>query len=168
MKFLLAGILLLIFFAVGSVAQTAPSLKFISIDGKERQIATADLAKLKRVSVKASAHNTSGTFEGWSLGEVLAAMGVEFGEKLRGARLASYLMVEAADSYQVIFALPELDPGFTDKVVILADRRDGQPLSKDEGPYRIIAPDEKRPARWARQVTTLRIVNASTRKPTEH
>ncbi len=148
--------------------QTATGLRFVGVDGTERQIAPADVAKLKRVTVKASAHGTRGTFEGYSLGEVLGVMGVEFGEKLRGPSLASYLLVEAADGYQVIFALPELDPGFTDKVVIIADRRDGKVLAADEGPFRLVVPDEKRPARWARQVTTLRIVNAAFGKPTKH
>jgi hypothetical protein len=36
--------------------------------------------------------------------------------------------------------------------------RDGKPLGEKEGPYRIVIPDEKRMARWVRQVTTLKIV----------
>jgi hypothetical protein len=31
-------------------------------------------------------------------------------------------------------------------------------MDDKEGPYRIVIPDEKRMARWARQVTTLKIV----------
>jgi hypothetical protein len=33
-------------------------------------------------------------------------------------------------------------------------------LDEKEGPYRIVIPDEKRMARWVRQVTALKIVNA--------
>ena len=66
--------------------------------------------------------------------------------------MALYLLVEAADGYRVIFALPELDPAFTERVVLLADHRDGQPLSTAEGPLRLVVPDEKRHARWVRQV----------------
>ena len=36
-------------------------------------------------------------------------------------------------------------------VVLLADHRDGQPLSTAEGPLRLVVPDEKRHARWVRQ-----------------
>jgi hypothetical protein len=39
-------------------------------------------------------------------------------------------------------------------------KRDGKPLSDKEGPFRIVAPDEKRPARWVRQVTALKIREA--------
>jgi len=72
--------------------------------------------------------------------------------------LASCLLVEAADGYRVVIALPELDTGFTDKQMVLAFVRDGKPLGEKEGPYRIVIPDEKRMARWVRQVTTLKIV----------
>jgi hypothetical protein len=68
-----------------------------------------------------------------------------------------YLVVEAADGYRAVFALPELDPLFTDRVILLADRRDGKSLSEREGPLRIIVPGEKRPARWVRQVVALKV-----------
>jgi hypothetical protein len=58
-----------------------------------------------------------------------------------------------------VFALPELDPAFTDKQVLLAFLKDGKALDDKEGPYRIVIPDEKRMARWVRQVTTLKIVD---------
>jgi hypothetical protein len=59
---------------------------------------------------------------------------------------------------EVVIALPELDPAFTDKPIMLVFLRDGKPLGEKEGPYRIVIPDEKRMARWVRQVTTLKIV----------
>jgi hypothetical protein len=84
--------------------------------------------------------------------------GVTFGDSLRGKRLASCLLVEAADGYRVAFALPELDPAFTDRVILLADRADGHPLDDKEGPFRIVIPSEKRMARWVRQVIALKVV----------
>jgi hypothetical protein len=78
---------------------------------------------------------------------------------MKGKRLASCLLVEAADGYSVVFALPELDPAFDDKQVVLAFSRDGRPIDDKEGPYRIVIPEEKRMARWVRQVTTLKIVD---------
>lgn len=73
--------------------------------------------------------------------------------------MASCLLVEAADGYRVVISLPELDPAFTDKQIILAFLKDGKTLDDKEGPYRIVIPDEKRMARWVRQVTTLKIVD---------
>jgi hypothetical protein len=98
-------------------------------------------------------------FEGVALKDVLEKGGVVFGEAMRGKRMASCLLVEAADGYQAVIALPEVDPAFTDKQVMLAFLKDGKPLDDKEGPYRIVIPDEKRKARWVRQVTALKIVD---------
>jgi hypothetical protein len=46
-----------------------------------------------------------------------------------------------------VFPLAEFDPGFSDQVILVADRRDGQPLNSREGPRRLIVPRDKRPAR---------------------
>src|ERR1700733_7711486 len=128
-------------------------------DGKPTIFARADIEALPHVKVSTSASGASATFEGVALEAVLEKAGVEFGASLKGKRLASYLLVEAADSYRVVIALPELDPAFTDKKVVLAFLKDGKPLDEKEGPYRIVMRDEKRMARWVRQVTTLKIVD---------
>ena len=83
--------------------------------------------------------------------------GIGLGDKLHGARLTEVMLVEAADGYKVAFAVAEVDPAFATREIILADRRDGKPLDAKEGPLRIVAPGDKRAARWVRQVTTLRI-----------
>jgi hypothetical protein len=82
---------------------------------------------------------------------------VKFGEAIRGKALAVYLLIEAADGYQVVFTLPELDPAFTDLTFLLADRRDGQKMGEYEGQLRIVVPHEKRHARWVRRVVALSI-----------
>jgi hypothetical protein len=129
--------------------------------GKQTLLARSDLEALPHIKITTSASGTaSTTFEGVSLKTVLDKAGVEFGEAMRGKRMASYLLVEATDGYRVVIALPELDPAFTDKQVVLAFLKDGKPLDDKEGPYRIVIPDEKRMARWVRQVTTLKIVDA--------
>jgi hypothetical protein len=129
-------------------------------DGKQISASRADLEALPHVKITTSAPGTAATFEGVALKAVLEKAGVGFGETMRGKRLASYLLVEAADGYRVVIALPELDPAFTEKQVVLAFLKDGKPLDDKEGPYRIVIPDEKRMARWVRQVTTLKIVDA--------
>jgi hypothetical protein len=60
-------------------------------------------------------------------------LALSFGEKLRGKNLALFLVVEAADGYKAVFALPELDPAFNDRTIILAEARDGIPLPDAEG-----------------------------------
>jgi hypothetical protein len=125
--------------------------------GKPTVLTRADLEALPHVKVTTSKADTPTVFEGIPLEAVLEKAGVQFGETLRGKRLASCLLVEAADGYRAVIALPEIDPAFTNKQVVLAFSKDGKPLDDKEGPYRIVIPDEKRMARWVRQVTTLKI-----------
>ena len=106
-------------------------------------------------------HDSPATFEGVLLWELLSSAGVALGDKLRGPRMTEVVIIEAADGYKVAFALAELDSAFTSSKAILADKRDGKPLSAKEGPFRIVVPSDKRPARWVRQVTALRVVVAN-------
>src|SRR5580700_2269338 len=128
-------------------------------NGKQTVLTRSDVESLPHVKVTTHGSETSATFEGVALRAVLEKAGVEFGHSMRGKRLASCLLVEAADGYRAVFALPELDPDFTDKEVVLAYLQDGKPLDEKAGPYRIVIPEEKRMARWVRQVTKLKIVD---------
>ena len=80
---------------------------------------------------------------------------------MRGPAIATYVLAEAADSYRVVFSLAELDSAFLDSEVIVADSLDGAPLSEKEGPFKIVAPHEERPARWVRMVTAITVVAAT-------
>ena len=150
-----------IFFLVMLLASLAQcqQLTVQTEGGKPTVLARVDIEALPHIKVAASVSGTSTTFEGVALEAVLEKAGVEFGQTLKGKRLASCLLVEAADGYRVVIALPELDPAFTDKQVVLSFLKDGKPLDEKEGPYRIVIPDEKRMARWVRQVTALKIVD---------
>jgi hypothetical protein len=71
------------------------------------------------------------------------------------------VVVEAQDGYRAVFAWAELDPTFMDKSVYVVTMRDGKPLLGNDGPFQLVVPGEKRPARWVRQVTALRIRKAN-------
>ena len=161
-KTLLLGPVLLVLFASAVAEPLAAQdvkdvLLTMSREGQASvRLTTVDFAKLKRLQVKATDHEQNvATFEGVLLRDALQPLGLPFGKDLRGKALTIYLLIEAQDGYQVVFTLPELDALFTDKVVLLADRRDGKPLSEKEGPLRIVVPDEKRQARWIRQVKSI-------------
>jgi DMSO/TMAO reductase YedYZ molybdopterin-dependent catalytic subunit len=138
-----------------------PSEVLLNVGGdipRPLKLTAPEFARLPRQTVRAKDHDgKEGEFAGVPLVEVLKAAGVKFGQDLRGPALASYLVVEAADGYRAVFALPELDPAFTDRVILLADRRDGKPLGGNAGPLRVIVPGEKRHARWVRQVIGLKV-----------
>ena len=120
----------------------------------------AALAKLPRVTVQGSDHGVSGSWSGVPLSAILSAAGVPLGEALRGKNMALYVRISAADGYRVVYALAELDPQFRNEPVILADQHDGKVLGAKEGPWRVIAPTDQRPARWIRQVTRIDVLRA--------
>ncbi len=102
-------------------------------------------------------------YEGVVLADILRTAGVKLGEQLRGKALATCLLVTAADGYAAVFALPEFDPPANDRVIIIADRRDGQPLPANAAPLQIIVPGDKQHARWVRQVKSLTILPVTVR-----
>jgi DMSO/TMAO reductase YedYZ molybdopterin-dependent catalytic subunit len=60
-----------------------------------------------------------------------------------------------------VFSLAELDSGILESEVIVADTMDGAPLAEKQGPLRLIAPHEKRPARWVRTLKSITVIRAA-------
>jgi len=121
-----------------------------------------DLKKMPRktLSVTNPHSQKKETYEGVPIGEILHKAGAAGGEHLRGAAMAMYVLAEASDNYRVVFSLAELDSGILDSEIIVADTLDGAPLSEKEGPFKLVAPHEKRPARWIRMLKSLTVVRA--------
>jgi DMSO/TMAO reductase YedYZ molybdopterin-dependent catalytic subunit len=136
-------------------------LRIDGLVGQPLAFHAADLATLPRQMLQVRDHDSrESVFEGVALVELLQRAGVPLGKDLRGKRMVTYVMVGAADGYRVVFALPEIDPAFSDRLILLTDRRDQQPLSAEEGPLRLIVPGEKRQTRWVRQVMTVTVRRA--------
>ena len=150
--------LLTLVMVAGVAAQQKPAS--LRIDGLVDKAGTFDarsLAGLKRITLKVDDHGEPAVYEGVSLTEVLALAGAPVGERMRGAHLSLVVVAKAADDYVATYSLAELDPGFTDRVVILADRRDGKPLAENAAPFQIVVPGEKKHGRWIRQVVSLTV-----------
>jgi hypothetical protein len=133
----------------------AQTIQVVGLDGRASAI---DTKGLERRSVVTQDRGLKTTFEGVALRDVLAKAGVPFGDALKGgAALTRVVIARASDGYTVAYAIAELDAAFTDQIVLLADRRNGNPLVADTGPWQIVVPNDKRAARWIRQVTRLEV-----------
>lgn len=158
--------LIITFIAAAAVAagQSVKATTDIVIDvegGRSIRMTAADLAKLPHIETKATDHDgVEAVFSGVELKSVLSAAGAKFGKDLRGLAVGQYVIVEAADGYHAVYSLTDLDQEFTDKVVILADRKGGKPLDEKDGPWQVIATTEKKHARWVRHVTILKLRQA--------
>ena len=116
------------------------------VGGDSVVLTAARLGALPRREVRASEHGRAATFSGVALQDALGLAGVRL-DSLRGPALTDAMVAEAADGYRVAFTLGELAPEFGGRTVLLADRRDGAPLAATEGPWRLVLPDDRRPAR---------------------
>jgi DMSO/TMAO reductase YedYZ molybdopterin-dependent catalytic subunit len=121
-------------------------------------LTSADLDKLPGATVRArDKDEKEHVYGGVALVEILRQAGVTLGGQLRGENLVKYILVSAADGYKVVFALPEIDPDFVGQTILLAYTVDGKPLPAGEGPFRLVVPNEKKHARWIREIVSIRI-----------
>lgn len=159
MLFKLTGLFLTIL-ATSVVSAQTPAATIV-VQGEVThplKLNATDISKMKKTEVTATDHDgKSHRYSGVPIADLLQQAGVTQGAQLRGKNMSKYLLVKASDGYEVVFALAELDTAFTNRVVILADQVDGQPLPAGIGPFRIVVPGEKKPARGVREVTTMTI-----------
>ena len=115
---------------------------------QEVKLTKEALAKLPRKSIKITEGNgKDAEYEGIPLDEVLKLAKVPMGNELRGRSVAPMVVIaDANDGARAVYALAEVEPSFSDKLILLADKRDGQALNADEGH-----------ARWLRQVKGLTV-----------
>ena len=155
-------ILLVLLLASGFTYAQSTTFKVDGEVEKQLILTERDFAKLPRTEVKGKDKDgKEHLFSGVAVSEILKQAGATLGGQLRGKNLTKYLVAKAADGYQAVFALAELDPEFTDQVIIIADKVDGQPLPKGEGAFRFVVPKDKKHARWVREVISLRVVSAT-------
>jgi hypothetical protein len=82
------------------------ALRVRTEEGRETQLDMRQISKFPHISVRAKdEQGKKSVWEGTPLYEVLKAAGVKFGETIRGKALANYVLAEAGDGYQVVFAL---------------------------------------------------------------
>jgi len=141
-------------------AATRTAIVVSGEDGKTQRFDLAALAQLPQHTVHAEAHGKNVECSGPNLIDVLGTVGAASGEALRGKSLALYARISAADGYRAVFALAELDPAFRTDVAIVTASCDGHALDAKDGPFRLVVPGEKRPARWVRQVTAIDLLRS--------
>jgi DMSO/TMAO reductase YedYZ molybdopterin-dependent catalytic subunit len=166
---LLAAVALAQLLATGSSARAqtaAPSARELKVSGAVSTPLTLTIVDLKAMPRKTLTvvnphEKKTEKYEGVAIEEILRKSGAPQGNALRGPAMATYVLAEAADGYRVVFSLAELDTGIADSEIIVADTMDGAPLGDKLGPFRLVAPHEKRPARWVRMLRSITVVRAT-------
>jgi hypothetical protein len=126
-------------------------------------LSLSDLKSLPHISVTVhNPHsNADETYSGVRVADLLKKVGAPLGPDLRGAALANYIVATGSDGYKAVLALGEIDPGFHPGEVIVADAMNGQPLDAHSGPLKLVVTEDKRPARWVRNLISIELKSAS-------
>ncbi len=155
------AIFALVLAAACSAAQTGEAPAPLSVTGLVKtplQLTAADLAKMPRTSAIVKDQGRDVKYDGVLVYDILKQAGAPLDKELTGKNLAVCVIATARDGYRVVYALAEFDPGFTDNRMIVADTIDGKPLFGYQGPFRIVAPQEKKGARSIRMLQKLDVV----------
>lgn len=140
-------------------APTPATLRLEGLVDHPRTLTAAELAALPHhEQATTDKEGNKHVYRGVALRDVLRLAGAPTGQAIHGPVLAEAVLATAADGYQAVFALPEIDADFSPQTILLAESRDGQPLPAHDGPYQLIVPLEKKPTRWVRQVTGFKVV----------
>jgi hypothetical protein len=125
---------------------------------KPLMLTAADLKAMPRTTVSVIDQGREVKYSGVLIAEILTRAGAPLGRDFSGPAVATYVVATGKDGYAAIFSLGELDPAMTANDIIVADTLDGQPLFDYQGPYRIVAPHDKRGARGVRMLQKLDVV----------
>lgn len=98
------------------------------------------------------------SFTGTPLLGLIEAAGLDVPEDARNPLLAHYLVVTATDGYQVVLSGGELDPNFGDEQVLLAWEQDGEALTAEDAPARLVVPGDTRGGRYVSGVISIEVV----------
>jgi hypothetical protein len=131
----------------------------ITFAGKSATWTAATLAALPHATVTVDNEHTKAdeTYSGVPLIALLTPLGVT--DKPRGKDLRLYIVAAGSDGYEVVYSIGEVTPDVHDATVLVADTENGAPINAD-GPLKLVATGEKRPARWVRNLVSITVRTA--------
>lgn len=161
MKKIFTTLLLLSGFLIANAQAQTAEVTVGGVVARPYKINAKTFATMKKVTISHTGHDgKSHQYSGVSLYDILTKAEAVPNNLLKGKLMVKYILITAADKYQVVIALAEVDPAFSDQVIILADEQDGQKLAPNLGPYRLIVSKDKKQARSVMRVTAIDVKEA--------
>jgi hypothetical protein len=165
----------LLFLAAAGAGQ-APSSIHITGPATQPSDWTVDQLETQLVTqIKDIDYNSRGamhTFSCIPLASLLKAAGIQTDFAMKGGadpktknrQMRQVVVVGGRDGYTVVFSLAEVLPMVSDREIWVAVQEDGKPLSDNDGPVRLIVPDDQMPARAVHQIASIEVVELSAPK----
>lgn len=158
----LASLALALVLAVGATPALAQKFGVFGPAGQFKQMREADMLDLPQATAKLR-HGGHGSgkeavYEGVPLTSILRLVGVPAGARVHGDPTRLIVTVTGQDGYTAVLTLVETDAWFGKTPPIVAmTKNGGQGLAAEEGPWRLIVPDDSRPERAVRAVSEIRV-----------
>jgi DMSO/TMAO reductase YedYZ molybdopterin-dependent catalytic subunit len=170
LSLVLLSLVMAISAAVPALAQSTPvaadATGSIVISGAVNTPGEITVAELQQFPVEdievnylAGGEPQEHTYTGTSLFGVIDSLGLAVPDGTKNPYLATYLIFTASDGYQVIISGGEIDPGFGNHTYYLAWAEDGQALSGDDAPIRLVVPGDVKGGRYVSGVVSIEVVN---------
>jgi DMSO/TMAO reductase YedYZ molybdopterin-dependent catalytic subunit len=138
--------------SAASPAAATGSIVFGGLVIHPGQVTVADLQRLPTETVDVTYQSGNGeehhSFTGVRLWDALSQVGLVAAPDERNPTLTRFVVVTANDGYRVVFSGGELDPNFGHAPILLAWAQDGQPLTGDNGPLRLVVPGDVKGGRY--------------------
>jgi len=155
--------------AVSASVSGAGGTGNVALTGQVEQPATltvADLRKLPQETVKVTFASSAGTethiFTGVRLANVIQQAKLRVDANRKNDKLRKYVVATGRDGYEVIVAWGEIDSDFANAPVLLAWQDNGQPLSAQDGPVRLVVPTDSHGGRYVSGLARLDVRDAGT------
>jgi DMSO/TMAO reductase YedYZ molybdopterin-dependent catalytic subunit len=145
--------------AIAGNAQVDTASVHVIRNGCDVVLTLERLRKLEQHEVEVTERDgTKVAYQGAWLANVLDA-GCDSTFRLdKHGSLRAVVKVTGADDFVAVVAMAEAMPDFSDRPVMLAWQRNGEPLSERHGPFQLVLADDRKPGRNVRQVKLLEVI----------
>lgn len=143
-----------------AVAEPSTALT-VTVEGRSRTLTVKELEAMPQRTVTVHNGHTSAdeTYTGVAVSDVLAQVGLGGDAQAeRGRVLRSYLRATGTDFYFVVYSGVELTGAMHTGEVIVALKRNGQGMG-DAGALMLVSSEDKMPARWVRNLTSMTLTS---------
>lgn len=139
-------------------AQPSTSLTVTGLSGTSKTLSPADFKALPHVTVNVhNVHtNKDESYSGVAVKDLLAMVAPAKGEGPKVSGNMTLIIAGATDGFQVAITLCDTNPDCRNGQSIVADALDGAALTQD-GAFKLVLSEDKRPARWARNLQSLTV-----------
>lgn len=158
----LGGLLAAVLLAFAAQPALAQTFGVFGPTGQFKQMREADMLALPQATAKLrkGGHGTGkeAVYEGVPLTAILRLVGTPAGARVHGDPTRLIVTIMGRDGYVAVLTLAETDAWFGKTPPIVAmTKNGGQGLSDEEGPWRLIVPDDSRPERAVRGVSEIKV-----------